>query len=149
MRKWQVFVSIFSFIVVVGEAKAGDEEEVMAKLNSWYTVLAAGDIDALEMSPHTRFNLNGGLLSDANFKGQIKAWVATSGVKINIQGHHGDVKVYGDAAVYTGYESVNITSPKGEERQETNRVTVVWAKQKDDWRAVHVHVSSLTPVNPK
>ena len=71
MRKWQVFVSVFSFIVVVGEAKAGDEEEVMAKLNSWYTLLAAGDIDALEMSPHTRFNLNGGLLSDANFKGQI------------------------------------------------------------------------------
>ena len=148
MRKWQVFGSIFSFIVVVGEAKAGDEEEVMAKLNSWYTVLAAGDIDALEISPHTRFNLNGGLLGVGGFA-QIKAWLATSGVKINIQGHHGDVKVYGDAAVYTGYESVNITSPNGEERQETNRVTVVWAKQKDDWRAVHVHVSSLTPVNPK
>ena len=111
-------------------------------------MLAAGDIDALEISPHTRFNLNGGLLSVGGFA-QIKAWLATSGVKINIQGDHGDVKVYGDAAVYTGYESVNITSPKGEERQETNRVTVVWAKQKDDWRAVHVHVSSLTPVNPE
>ena len=149
MHKWQILVSIFALLVICSEVKAGDEEDVLANVNSWYTQLAAGDVEAMEISPHTRFNLNGGLLSDANFKGQIKAWLATSGVKINIQGHHGDVKVYGDAAVYTGYESVYITSPKGEERQETNRVTVVWAKQKDDWRAVHVHVSSLTPVNPE
>ena len=148
MSKWNILVSIFALIVVCDEAKAGDKEDVMAKVSSWSTLLAAGDIEALEITPHTRFNLNGGLLSVADPK-QIKAWLSTSGLKINIQGHHGDVEVYGDAAVYTGYESVNITPPDGEERQETNRLTVVFAKKKGDWKAVHVHVSSLTPVNPE
>ena len=74
---------------------------------------------------------------------KMKAWLASSGVKFNIQMHHGDVKIYGEAAVYTYYESVRITPPKGEEtRRETNRLTVVFAKQKGDWKWVHVHVSN-------
>jgi len=148
MRQYQIYASIFALLVTCIEAKAGDKEDVMAKVSSWSTLLAAGDIEALEITPHTRFNRDGGLLSIANPK-QIKAWLATSGVKINIENYHGDVEIYGDAAVYTGYESVNITPPNGEGRQETNRLTVVFAKNKGDWEVVHVHVSSLTPVNPE
>ena len=102
----------------------------------------------MEITPHTRFSRNGGLLSVVN-PAQVKAWLANSGVKLNIQGHHGDAKVYGDAAVYTGYETVNITPPNGEGRQESNRLTVVFAKDKGEWKVVHVHISSLTPVNPE
>ena len=148
MRKYQIYASIFALLVTCIEAKAVDKEDVMAKVSSWSTLLAAGDIEALEITPHTRFNRDGGLLSIANPK-QIKAWLSSSGVKINIQNHHGDVEIYGDAAVYTGYENVNITPPNGESRQETNRLTVVFAKNKGDWEAVHVHVSGLTPVNPE
>ncbi len=148
MRQWHIFAAVFSFLIFCGEAKAGNKEDVIAKVNAWSTLLAAGDIEALEITPHTRFNRNGGLLSIANPQ-QIKAWLASSGVKINIQNSHGDVEIYGDAAVYTGYENVNITPPNGEGRQETNRLTVVFAKNKGDWEVVHVHVSSLTPVNPE
>jgi len=148
MHKWQILVSIFALLVICSEVKAGDEEDVLANVNSWYTQLAAGDVEAMEISPHTRFSLHGGLLSVADPK-KMKAWLSTPGLKINIHGHHGDVEVYGDAAVYTGYECVNITPPDGEERQETNRLTVVFAKKKGDWKVVHVHVSSLTPVNPE
>ena len=148
MRKYQIYASIFALLVTCIEAKAGDKEDVMAKVSSWSTLLAAGDIEALEITPHTRFSGNGGLLSIVNPK-QVKAWLSSSGVKINIQNHHGDVEIYGDAAVYTGYENVNITPPDGEGRQETNRLTVVFAKNKGDWEVVHVHISSLTPVNPE
>ena len=148
MRKYQIYASIFALLVTCIEAKAGDKEDVMAKVSSWSTLLAAGDIEALEITPHTRFGRSGGLLNIVNPK-QIKAWLSSSGVKINIQNHHGDVEIYGDAAVYTGYESVNITPPNGESRQDTNRITIVFAKNKGDWEAVHVHVSGLTPVNPE
>ena len=148
MRKYQIYASIFALLVTCIEAKAGDKEDVMAKVSSWSTLLAAGDIEAMEITPHTRFGRNGGLLNIVNPK-QVKAWLSSSGVKINIQNHHGDVEIYGDAAVYTGYENVNITPPNGESRQETNRLTVVFAKNKGDWEAVHVHVSALTPVNPE
>ena len=148
MRKYQIYASIFALLVTCIEAKAGDKEDVMAKVSSWSTLLAAGDIEAMEITPHTRFGRNGGLLNIVNPK-QVKAWLSSSGVKINIQNHHGDVEIYGDAAVYTGYENVNITPPNGESRQETNRLTVVFAKNKGDWEVVHVHVSALTPVNPE
>ena len=148
MRKYQIYASIFALLVTCIEAKAGDKEDVMAKVSSWSTLLAAGDIEALEITPHTRFGRSGGLLNIVNPK-QIKAWLSSSGVKINIQNHHGDVEIYGDAAVYTGYESVNITPPNGESRQDTNRITIVFAKNKGDWEVVHVHVSALTPVNPE
>ena len=149
MRKWQILTSIFALLVVGDEAKAGDKEDVLAKLDAFYTALNTGDFDAMEISSHTRFNRNGSLLSFADGE-KMKAWLASSGVKFNIQMHHGDVKIYGEAAVYTYYESVRITPPKGEEtRRETNRLTVVFAKQKGEWKYVHVHVSSLTPVNPE
>ena len=148
MRQYQVYASIVALLVVCGEAKAGDKEDVIAAVNSWYTLLAAGDIEALDITPHTRFSRNGGMLSIVN-PAQVKAWLTNSGVKLNIQGHHGDAEIYGDAAVYTGYETVNITPPNGDGRQESNRLTVVFAKDKGDWKAVHVHVSSLTPVNPE
>ena len=148
MRQYQVYASIVALLVVCGEAKAGDKEDVIAAVNSWYTLLAAGDIEALDITPHTRFSRNGGMLSIVN-PAQVKAWLTNSGVKLNIQGHHGDAEIYGDAAVYTGYETVNITPPNGDGRQESNRLTVVFAKDEGDWRAVYVHVSSLTPVNPE
>ena len=148
MRQYQVYASIVALLVVCGKAKDGDKEDVIAAVNSWYTLLAAGDIEALDITPHTRFSRNGGMLSVVN-PAQVKAWLTNSGVKLNIQGHHGDAEIYGDAAVYTGYETVNITPPNGDGRQESNRLTVVFAKDKGDWKAVHVHVSSLTPVNPE
>ena len=147
MRQWQIFASIFALLVLCIEAKAGDKEDVMAQVNNWYTSLNAGDIEALDITPHTRFNPDGGLLHVVN-PAQVKAWLS-SGVKINAQGRHGDVNIYGDAAVYTGYENFNITPPNGEGRQETLRLTVVFAKSKGDWDVVHVHVSRLTPVNPE
>jgi hypothetical protein len=82
MRQYQIYASIFALLVTCIEAKAGDKEDVMAKVSSWSTLLAAGDIEALEITPHTRFSGNGGLLSIVNPK-QVKAWLSSSGVKIN------------------------------------------------------------------
>mgnify|MGYP001190840790 FL=1 len=66
MRKWQILTAIFALLVVGDEAKAGDKEDVLAKLDAFYTALNTGDFDAMEISSHTRFNRNGSLLSFAD-----------------------------------------------------------------------------------
>ncbi|HIL07720.1 MAG TPA: hypothetical protein EYG11_03385 [Candidatus Latescibacteria bacterium] len=120
-------------LFVYDEAKAGDKEDVLAIMDGFYTALNTGDFDALEILPHTRFNRDGSLLESADPE-KIKAWLASSGVKWNIQTHHSDVKIYGDTAVFAAYESVSITPPNGKTRRETNRLTVVFAKQKGEWK---------------
>ena len=81
----------------------------------------------------------------------MKEWVKGSfaaGLKVNVQPFHENAEIYGKTAVFTCYESVNITPPEGAPIKDTRRVTVVLAKQKGEWSTVHVHLSYLTPVNP-
>ena len=62
---------------------------------------------------------------------------------------HQNIDVYGNTAVYTCYERLNINPPNGEPVNDTRRITVVLVKQKGEWNGVHLHASYLKPVNPE
>jgi hypothetical protein len=155
MHKWQLLASIFVLLVVSVEAKAGDKEDVLAHMAEFYSALNAADtdpshVDAIPFTKHTSYYSNGELLATTDpvkIKAYLKGQVA-AGAKIDIQPSHQNADVYGNAAVFTCYESRNIKRPQGPIK-ETIRNTMVLVKQKGEWKVVHSHQSLLTPVNPE
>ena len=154
MRKWQILTSIFAFLLVCDEAMAGDKEDVLARMAEVYSAINAGDVDAITFTAHTRFNVEGGLISTLSASDQARRKVElkgafAAGLKVNVQTFHENADVYDNTAIFTCYERVNINPPEGEPVNDTRRVTVVLVKEKDEWNGVHVHLSHLTPVNPE
>ena len=156
MHKWQLLASIFVLLVVSVEAKAGDKEDVLAHMAEYYSAINAADtdpshVDAIPFTKHTSYGPNGELLETFD-PVKVKAWVkgkVAAGAKIDVQPSHQNADVYGNAAVFTCYESRNIKPPEGERIKETIRNTMVLVKQKSEWKVVHKHLSLLTPVNPE
>jgi hypothetical protein len=152
VRKWQILASIFAFLVVCGEAEAGDKEDILARLDDVYSAWNTGDVDALPFIYHTAYHVKGGLLETINDPEKWKAWRKgdfAAGLTINARPFHQKVDVYGKTAVYTCYERININPPNGEPVNDTRRITVVLVKQKGEWNGVHLHASYLKPVNPE
>ena len=138
-------LQFFSFFIVCGEATAGDREDVLARMAVLYAAWNTGDAAAILFNGHTRYNVEGGLIETID-PGTIMAWAKdafAAGLKVNVQIFHEDVKIYGNTAVFTCYERVNIDPPGGEPFSDSRRVTVVLVKQKGEWNGVHVHLSYL------
>jgi len=151
MRKWQIIASIVALLFLFSEAQAGDKEDVLAHMASFYSALNAGDVDAIRLTPHTAYNVEGGLIATRDPE-EMKAWMTgafASGLKVNVRTFHENADVYGNTAVFTCYERVKVNPPEGEPINDTRRVTVVLVKQKGEWGTAHVHLSYLTPVNPE
>ena len=96
----------------------------------FYAAINAGDVDVLTFTPHTRFNVEGGLLRTLSASDQAQRKMELKGafaacLKVNVQTFHENADVYGNTAVFTCYEKVNINSPEGESVNDTRRVTVV------------------------
>ena len=150
-RKWQILASIFAFLVVCGEAEAGDKEDILARLDDLYSAWNTGDVDALPFIYHTIYPVEGGLLETIDPE-KWKAWIKggfAAGLTINVEPFHQKVDVYGKTAVYTCYERLNINPPNGEPVNDTRRTTVVLVKQKGEWTGVHLPSSYLKPINPE
>ena len=132
-------------------AKSGDEKAILDHMSTWFFALNSGNADDLPVNKHTRFDVDGGLLEtndpEVGLPKLKEAFAA--GLTIDVQPLHEKVDLYGDTAVYTCYERVKITPPEGDPINDTRRATVVLAKQTGEWKDVHVHLSYLTPVNPK
>ena len=151
MRQRQIFASFFSLLIVCCEAKADDKEDVMARLADLYSAWNTGDIDAIPFIYHTTYGVEGGLL-ETNDPEKWKAWIKNAfaaGLTINVQPFHQNEEVYGNTAVFTCYERININPPNGEPVNDTRRITVVLVKQKGEWNGVHLHASYLKPINPE
>ena len=151
MRKWQILTSIFALLVVCDQAKAGDKEDVAATMDAIKAAWTAGDVDAclkhIAAEEVDVYLGNGSLLSQMDWEGARAAFAA--GLKVKIQSMHTKVRVYGEAAILTEYMILQTTRPDGTRINETERRTVVFVKQKGQWKAVHAHVSHLTPENPE
>ena len=152
MRNWQIIASFFAFLLVCDEVRAGDKEDVLARMAEFYSAINASDVDAITFTAHTRFNVEGGLISTLSASDQAQRKVElkgafAAGLKVNVQTFHENADVYGNSAVFTCYERVNINPPEGEPVNDTRRVTVVL--EKDEWDFVHVNLSYLKPVNPE
>ena len=74
--------------------------------------------------------------------------MVVAGYRAEVQRVHSDVKVYGDTAILTEYHTRHITPPGGTLVSMTLRATIIFVKQKGQWKGVHGHFSHLTPKNP-
>ena len=155
MHKWQILTSIFVLLLVCDEVTAGDKEDVLATMEALMAAWTAGEIDASQkhyLAEVNWFGGNGGLLQSiadvgADRRRVIKEKFA-AGYRVEVQRVHSEVTVYGDAAILTEYTMRQITPPGGTLVSMTLRATIIFVKQKGQWKAVHAHASHLTPKNP-
>ena len=148
MHKWQILTSICVLLFVCDEVTAGDKEDVLAAVDAIKAAWMIGDIDAAQKrfsAEFESFEADGSLLSPLDFEGSKVAFAA--GLKFNVQSAHSDVTVYGDAAILTEYHTRQVTPPGGTLVSMTLRGTIVFVKQKGQWKAAHAHVSHLTPTS--
>ena len=148
MRKLQYILFVIPLLLFVDLAHAGDKEDVSASWNAVKAAWMRGDIDAAQkyFSPEfEKFEHDGSLLSPLDFEAAKAAFAA--GLKFNVQSAHSDVTVYGDAAILTEYHTRQVTPPGGTLVSMTLRGTIVFVKQKGQWKAAHAHVSHLTPTS--
>ena len=122
-------------------AMADDVDDVKAAVQKYITALNTGDVNAYvqsRMPESSAFGVgNGGLVQKFysleeqrnRFQGLVD-----SGFKFNVQIRHLDVKVYGNAAIVTGYSVEGNT---------TDQRTGVWIKQGGQWKQAHRHESPL------
>ncbi len=123
-------------------ALADDADDVKAAVQKYITALNTGDVNAYVQSGTPEYSafggINGGLIQKFysleeqrnRFQGLVD-----SGFKFNVQIRHLDVKVYGNAAIVTGYSVEGNT---------TDQRTGVWIKQGGQWKQAHRHESPLS-----
>ncbi len=131
-------------------AMADDVDDIKAAGQRFYAALRAGDAGALmqlHAAASTSFGPGGGLLETFDsLEERRNSFQATvdAGVKLNIQGRHIDVRVYGNStAVVTSYGVGTITRPNGTTFRVNNRITAVLIKQGGQWKVAHQHISPV------
>ena len=142
-----IFVLVVSLLANV--CIAGDVEDIKKATKEHFATQNAGDAKA-HMAHHmpnsSAFAPNGSLLIvNETREEQVKGMQATfeAGVKFNFRLTHLDVKVYGKAAVVTGYVVGVVTGSDGESQQVMTRRTAVVIKEGNEWKEVHTHSSPV------
>ena len=121
-------------------AMADDVDDVKAAVQKYITALNTADVNAYVQSRTPEYSSFGGgglverfhsLEEQRNrFQGLVD-----SGVKFNFQIRHLDLKVYGNAAIVTGY---TVTGNSAGQR------TSVWIKQGGLWKQADRHTPPLS-----
>ena len=147
------FSKIILFLVVslflANVSIAGDVEDIKKATMEHFATQNAGDAKAHiahHMPYHTQFAFGGLLIVSHSREEQVKSMQAgfDAGLKLNLDLAHLDVKVYGKAAVVTGYVVGNVTNPDGTISESRAQRTAVLIKEGNDWKEVHVHSSPVT-----
>jgi len=131
-------------------AAADDVDDVKAAVQALYETLNKGDADGyakLVLPGESLFLAGGGLLilgaiTVEDNRNNLQA-LFDSGLKFEVQIHHLDAKVYGNAAVATYYLTGRITYTSGPILQGSFRGSMIWTKQAGQWKRVHTHISRL------
>ncbi len=125
------------------------EEEIIAAQHAHFETLRAGDAPA-HIAQHapdaTSFDAVGGLLVEAqSLEEQVRDLQAVfdEGIVLDNYLRHLQVRIYGDAAVVTGYITGTETNPDGSVVQTMNRRTAVLIRQGGEWKEVHSHASPV------
>jgi ketosteroid isomerase-like protein len=131
-------------------AMADDVDDVKAAVESYFAALNSGNGAAMARYRIPEYSVfaGGGLIdrssSTAQQRDDFQA-LADAGRKLNLRIQHLDVRVYGNAAVVTGYLMGIDTAPDGTVSQSRQQRTGVWIKQGGQWKEVHRHASRLFP----
>ncbi len=131
-------------------AMADDVDDVKAAVQGHFAALNAGDVNSYIQYYANQGSVfaGGGLLGRVHsleerrngFQAQVDA-----GERRNLHLQHMEVKVYGNAAVVTGYLMGTSTAADGTVTQSRQQRTEVLIKQGGQWKAVHNHRSALFP----
>lgn len=128
---------------------ADDVDDVKAAVQSKFAALNSGDAAAYvrtTMPEFSAFGPGGGLLEiEHSSEEQRNSFQADrdAGQRLNLQVRHLDVRVYGDAAIVTGYVVGTITTTDGTTIQSRDQRTGLWIKQGGQWREAHRHNSPI------
>jgi len=140
---------LFVLFIFAGTVNAGDVEDIKKATIEHFETQSAGDAKAHiahHMPYHTQFIGGGLLIKSHSREEQIKSLQAgfDAGLQLNLDLAHLEVKVYGKAAVVTGYVVGTITNPGGTTSESRAQRTAVLIKEGNDWKEVHVHSSPVT-----
>lgn len=125
-------------------AVADDAADVRAAAEEALAAYSAEDVDTIDkywIPGASIFPGNGQLLEEYNrdfLKGMFEA-----GLKYTFRWTHLDAKVYGDAAVSTGYFVGEVNLPNGTTISATWRNSAAWIKQGGKWKLANSHSSYL------
>ncbi len=131
-------------------AMADDVDDVKAAVQSYFDAINSGNGAAVARHRIPEYSVftGGGLIdrssSIAQQRDDFQA-LADAGRKLNLRIQHMDVRVYGNAAVVTGYLMGTDTAPDGTVIQSRQQRTGVWIKQGGQWKEVHRHAARLFP----
>ncbi len=131
-------------------AIADDEADVRAAVQGHFAALNAGDVNAFipyypsESSVFAGGRLLGRFHSLEERRDGFQAGV-DAGQRRNLRLQHMEVRVYGNAAVVTGYLVGPSTAADGTVTQVRQQRTGVLIKQGGQWKEVHRHSSPLLP----
>ena len=148
-RVFMILIVFVASIILSNRAIADDAADVKAAWLKSNAALNSGNADAASQSLHpeaTLFNYGGRTLNDRWFNPEGLKAAFEAGLKCDWNANHLNVKVYGNAAVVTGYHVGTITPPNGNVSQGTRRFSEFWIKQDGKWTCVHRHASQLEPV---
>ena len=149
MTRWMIQFTLLMASVTLTSAVAADEvEDVKAATENWLSALNAGDVTALlpyYHSEETSFGGLGDLLTEGIHTKEFMTAFFESGFKTDLQWRHMKVKVFGKAAVVTGYLTGTVTLPGGTVLPDSWRSSVMWVQQEGEWKIVHFHASELLP----
>ncbi len=154
------FVAVLGGVlaVIAGASTAmaqSAEEEIIAAQHAHFETNRAGDAPA-HIAQHapdaTSFDAAGGLLVEArSLEEQVRDLQAVfdAGIVLDIYLRHLQVRIYGDAAVVTGYVRGTTTNPDGSVVPTMDRRTAVLIRQGGEWKEVHSHASPVVGAQPQ
>ena len=148
MKTFTTLLVISMFATVVG--MADDVDDVKAAVQRYFAAINSGNGAAVDRQRTPEYSVfgGGGLIDRSSSSAQrTDAFQAQTdaGWKRDYRIQHLDVRVYGNAAVVTGYLTGTLTIPDGTVIQQRQQRTGVWIKQGGQWKEVHRHGSQLFP----
>ncbi len=131
-------------------AMADDVDDVKAAVQSYFDAINSGNGAAVvwHRIPEYSSFVRGGLIDRSSSMTQQKDDIQAltdAGWKRDYRIQHMEVRVYGNAAVVTGYLMGRDTAPDGTVIQSRQQRTGVWVKQGGQWKEVHRHAAQLFP----
>ncbi len=148
MKALTTLLVVGMFATAVG--MADDVDDVKAAVQSYFDAINSGNGAAVARHRIPEYSVfaGGGLLdrssSSAEQRDEFQA-LADAGRKLNLRIQHMDVRVYGNAAVVTGYLMGTNTALDGTVVQSRQQRTGVWVKKGGQWKEVHRHAAQLFP----
>jgi ketosteroid isomerase-like protein len=129
------------------QAQADNEEDVKTAVANVYSAINAKDADTLlqYMAPggYTEFPEDGSPLF--NIDEEYVRRIFKMDWKANFKAQELKVKVFGDAALVTGYRVGILTMLDGATQESRLCLSMMWFRLEGKWKLAHVHLSPSKP----